>query len=317
MPWNGSGLFTRLYNWTQDAAGGIKILASKHDAETNGIVAGLNNCLTLDGQNKPTANIDWNGKKITNLLAGTAATDAATVGQIVAGEWILETRSLTWLTGTTFKVMGADVTATYHPGRRIKSTNSGGTIYSTVTASTFSTDTTVTVVNDSGALDSGFTALNYGVVARANSSQPYITSFATTHTNTNVPSNATTIVNQSIAASGDKMGEWTNGATARFTAKVAGDYWIDCTGTLLQSGANVTQDTVFTLSLYKNGGSSSILAGYSWPFATGAASRQIPFGGGALVALAATDYVDVRVTTPTYTVATVVYYSRFAARMLG
>jgi hypothetical protein len=47
-------------------------------------------------------------------------------------------------------------------GRRLKTTNSGGTIYSTITNSVFGALTTVTVVNDSGTLDSGLSAFCLG-----------------------------------------------------------------------------------------------------------------------------------------------------------
>ena len=42
MPFNGSGVFQRLYNWVTDRDGSVKISAPRMDAETDGIVAGLN-----------------------------------------------------------------------------------------------------------------------------------------------------------------------------------------------------------------------------------------------------------------------------------
>ena len=50
MPFNGSGLFTRAYNWVNDAANAIPITASRMDADSNDFAAGLSNCLTRDGQ---------------------------------------------------------------------------------------------------------------------------------------------------------------------------------------------------------------------------------------------------------------------------
>ncbi len=54
---------------------------------------------------------------------------------------------------TQFKVAGADVTAAYHIGRRVRAVGSStGTIYGTIAASSYSTDTLVTVRWDSGSL---------------------------------------------------------------------------------------------------------------------------------------------------------------------
>lgn len=80
--WNGTGTFVRAYNWVADKLASIKIIASRIDGEFDNYKAGLENCLTRDGQTPPTAGIDWNSQKITSLAAGTAATDAANLGQV-------------------------------------------------------------------------------------------------------------------------------------------------------------------------------------------------------------------------------------------
>lgn len=79
MAFNGAGLFVRLYNWVNDAANSINITASRMDAETDGIAAGLSNCITRDGQGKPSAAIDWNGQNLSNVAAFT------TTGSIAIG----------------------------------------------------------------------------------------------------------------------------------------------------------------------------------------------------------------------------------------
>lgn len=79
----------------------------------------------------------------------------------------------TFVSTTSFTLVG-DQTTTFHIGRRLKTTNSGGTIYSTITASAFGAVTTVTVVNDSGVLDSGLSAVSYGLLSAANPSEPHI-----------------------------------------------------------------------------------------------------------------------------------------------
>jgi hypothetical protein len=60
MPWNGSGTYTRGYaSWSSDATNGLPISATKFDLEDNDFAAGIQNCLTIDGQNKPNGTLNW------------------------------------------------------------------------------------------------------------------------------------------------------------------------------------------------------------------------------------------------------------------
>lgn len=82
MPFNGSGTFTRVYSWTNDAANSINITASRMDTEDNGFATGLSDCVTRDGQSPWTANIPAGGFKITGLTNGSASGDSAALGQV-------------------------------------------------------------------------------------------------------------------------------------------------------------------------------------------------------------------------------------------
>lgn len=89
------------------------------------------------------------------------------------------TALLEWVVGTTPTYIGAtqlsvtgDQTSTYHVGRRIKTSNTGGTIYGTITESVYTSLTTVTVVNDSGSLDSGLSTISYALISAENTSVP-------------------------------------------------------------------------------------------------------------------------------------------------
>lgn len=79
---DGSGGWSWSYTWANEAALGNPISATKMDAQFADAAAGFQNCLTRDGQGKPSANIDWNAKKITNLANGTASGDAINLGQL-------------------------------------------------------------------------------------------------------------------------------------------------------------------------------------------------------------------------------------------
>lgn len=61
-------------------------------------------------------------------------------------EWIDFGHTATYVAATQFRFSGVDRTATYTVGRRVRAVASTpGTIYGTITASSFSTDTTITV----------------------------------------------------------------------------------------------------------------------------------------------------------------------------
>ena len=100
MAFNGSGTFNRLYSWVIDRNLGIKILASKMDAEMDGFATGLTTCITKDGQTTISAAIPFNAQKITGL--GNATADADALNRITAdnrltnhGECYLEYSSTT------------------------------------------------------------------------------------------------------------------------------------------------------------------------------------------------------------------------------
>lgn len=108
-------------------------------------------------------------------------------------EWAAFTGTPTFVSATSFSV-GGDQTNVLQVGRRTKTANSGGTIYSTITASSYNSGTnrtSVTVANDSGVLDVGLSALSYGFLSSTNPSVPGLKAqdlsgsraLATTYTN--------------------------------------------------------------------------------------------------------------------------------------
>lgn len=90
-------------------------------------------------------------------------------------EWV-DGPAPTYVSATSFTLVG-NQTNTFHVGRRVKTTNTGGTVYSTISAVAFTTVTTVTVVNDSGTLDSGLSFVQYSVISATNTSLPLGGSF--------------------------------------------------------------------------------------------------------------------------------------------
>ena len=80
----------------------------------------------------------------------------------------------TYVSGTSFRIDGVDVTSIYHEGRRIKITAATpGTIYGTISSSSFSTNTTVNVTWDSGSLSNeAITNVYIGALSKINKSIP-------------------------------------------------------------------------------------------------------------------------------------------------
>ena len=79
-----------------------------------------------------------------------------------------------YASATSFTIAGVDVSAIYHEGRRIKLiAPTPGTIYGTISSSTFSTDTTVNVTWDSGSLSNeAITNIYIGSISKTNTSIP-------------------------------------------------------------------------------------------------------------------------------------------------
>lgn len=85
-------------------------------------------------------------------------------------QWQATGMTPTYISGTQFSVSG-NQTATFTVGRRTKIAVTAGTVYGTVSASSFGTGiTTVTVVNDSTSLDSGISTVSVGLLTPTNQS---------------------------------------------------------------------------------------------------------------------------------------------------
>ena len=96
-----------------------------------------------------------------------------------SAEWIeygdgAGTYTATYASATSFTIDGVNVTTPYHAGRRVKLVASTpGTIYGSITSSSFSTNTTVNVSWDSGSLSNeAITSVHLGITSASNTSMP-------------------------------------------------------------------------------------------------------------------------------------------------
>lgn len=109
----------------------------------------------------PPASPEWTQDDISGI------NDTASV---TLDQWVDSNLTPTYVGATSFTLVG-DQTTEFHVGRRLKSQNSGGTRYSTITATSYSApDTTVTVANDSGSLDAGLSQVSLGLISYVNPS---------------------------------------------------------------------------------------------------------------------------------------------------
>lgn len=86
-------------------------------------------------------------------------------------EWLQYGDTPTYVNGTQFTVPG-NLTGRYTVGRRVKVSVTAGTLYGTISASAYTSLTTVTVALDSGSLDSGLSEVDVGILNPSAPSTP-------------------------------------------------------------------------------------------------------------------------------------------------
>ena len=110
MSYNGSGVFN-INTAGQPVITGTTISSTTFNNLTADLATGLTTALTKDGQSTPTANLGMGAFKITNLGAGTVASDAARLDQVQGGAATFITVAGTdTLTGTTTPALAAYAT---------------------------------------------------------------------------------------------------------------------------------------------------------------------------------------------------------------
>jgi hypothetical protein len=88
-----------------------------------------------------------------------------------SSQWVASGLTPTYVSATQFTLVG-DQTAAFHVGRRLRLTVTAGTVYGRISVTAFGALTTVTVVLDSGVLDSGLSAVDVGILTALNDSMP-------------------------------------------------------------------------------------------------------------------------------------------------
>lgn len=151
-------------------------------------------------------------------------------------EWIQDTNTVTRLSATQVKFTGVDTTATYHVGRRVKVLGSPSG-YATVTASAFVTDTTVTLVFDSGfVMPNPLLGIQYGITAynRPSYLDPR-TALSVVKSGTQTGfSGGAKVTTWTVER--DRLSEW-SAANNQWVATYPGDYLITFTAEVSDTGS--------------------------------------------------------------------------------
>jgi hypothetical protein len=153
--------------------------------DTGGTAQGV--VMTLNSLGRPTLGPVWmlGGvalkfiiKNALGVVQPPTFDDILGVGDIASttDQWIVYSAAPTYISATSFSLVG-DQTNTFQAGRRLRTINAGGTVYSTIRSSSFAAGiTTVTVINDSGVLDANLSQVGYGLLSVTNPSIPQIIS---------------------------------------------------------------------------------------------------------------------------------------------
>lgn len=171
MPFSGNGTWTNVYDWNQDAAAGIKILASRQQTQWNDTASnGLSNVICKDGQTTTTAIIPF--------ASGITLSGGSTLSVYVEGNWtptIFGTGTAGTPTYTTqvgrYEKIGRQVTARF----RVSITSKGGALGNLSVGGLPFTAANVTTLYGTGStiaytgltFSAGFTQLGIGALGNS------------------------------------------------------------------------------------------------------------------------------------------------------
>ena len=152
------------------------------------------NPIVLDARGETGGEIWLNSTQVYKIILEAAPLQGSTHGVVVStfdningiaslispnanpDNWILSNQTPTYISGTSFSVLG-DQRSIFQTYRRVKSINNALSVYSSVVSTTYDgTKTTIVVQNDSSSLNAGLNSVYYGVIETNPSSIPPLSS---------------------------------------------------------------------------------------------------------------------------------------------
>lgn len=215
-----------------------------------------------------------------------------------ASEWVIYTGAPTYINATSFSLEG-DQTSVFQANRRMRSTNTGGVVHSTISESSYEVGTgltTVTVTNDGGTLDAGLSAVAYGLISVTSTSvpRPLLNVRRITATGTYTPTAGTRAVLVELVGGGGAGGGVAATAAAQYNCGSGGAAGGYASSFLTSgfSGVTVTIGAAGAGASGANGGAGGATSFGALLSATGGAGGST---GGAVPVAA---FSDIQTTTP-------------------
>ncbi len=178
---------------------------------------------------------DTHGVVISTFDNVQGVNDPASPAGTTSQNWYTFAGSPVFVSGTQFTLTG-DQTSTFQVNRRIRTQNSGGVRYSTITASVYTTLTTVTVINDSGVLDVGLNSVDYALIEMgSNPSIPLNQRLFTTSSPTFASATIPTVTGNLVGnVTGNVTGNATTTSQTNFSALtlLTSQVWADINNTI-------------------------------------------------------------------------------------
>lgn len=199
-------------------------------------------------------------------------------------EWVLETNTVSYSSGTSFTVAGAG--SPYHFGRRLKTTNTGGTVYGEVVSTSGGSPNTITITPDSGTLDSGLSAVYYGMTSYNSSSYLTPRNAVAAYKSGNMTGFGSVTKVTTWTSLLDPLSQWDN-ANSRVLVRNDGNYIVLAQVEFADTGTNVA----VTPYIYVNGSAVSQAASRSHGTANNITSAHVSYVGGITAGQAVEVYV--------------------------
>lgn len=242
------------------------------------------NGVTIDSLNIKDGKLNTNDSVVTANITNKAVTEEKISDGWVHGSdgWIDSTQTWAYVSATSFKITGTDVTAQFPVGTKIKLTQTTAK-YFYVTAATFSTDTTVTVASPT------YTVANAAITSPMYSYMETPQGYASGNpyrfrAYRNAAANAgTSGTLAKITFDTENFDYNNNFASGTYTAPLAGTYHFDWRAKWITGGAEQYQS-----ALYKNG--AMVSQGTN---TTAGGVAHVTTHGSDTIELAANDTVDV------------------------